>query len=234
MIDFYTLTSPNTQKIFLMLEECDLEYRLIYVDVWAGEQYKPEFTKINPNRKVPAIIDHDGPDGEPYTVIESGAILQYLAEKTGRFLPNVKVKRYETLQWLVLQVASLGPMCGQLVHFSRDAITGNEYSTSRYRSEVNRLFDLYDDRLATHRYVACDEYTIADIAAFPWLRHVNLLKIDLSSRPSIKRWIDEIEQRPATKKMLAWLPIATTKSSRDIATEDDKDRFFGRGKYARA
>lgn len=234
MIDFYTLTSPNTQKVFLMLEECGLEYRMHYVDVWAGEQYTPEFTKINPNRKIPVIIDHEGPQGQPYTVIESGAILQYLAEKTGKFLPASKVGRYEALQWLTLQVASVGPMCGQLVHFTRDAVEGNAYAASRYRTEVNRLFDLYNDRLAQHRYVAGDEYTIADMAAFPWLRHVGLLKIDLSSRPHVKRWIDEIEQRPAGQKLIEWLPIAASKSSRDRATQDNKDRFFNRGKYARA
>lgn len=234
MIDFYTLTSPNVQKIFVMLEECGLEYRMHYVDVWAGQQYTPEFTRLNANRKVPVIVDHEGPGGRPYTLIESGAILTYLADKTGMFLSQDKVKRYDTLQWLMVQVASVGPMCGQLVHFTRDAPEGNNYAARRYRSEVNRLFDLYNDRLAAQPYVGCDEYSIADMAAFPWLRSTQLLKMDLSTRPHLKRWIAEIEQRPAVQKLLAWLPIAATKSSRDVATEDQKDRFFNRGKYARA
>ena len=231
MIDFYTLTSPNTQKVFLMLEECCLEYQMHYVDVWSGAHHSPEFTKLNPNRKIPVIVDHDGPDGLPYTVIESGAILQYLAEKTGKFLPASGRPRYEVLQWLTLQVASVGPMCGQLVHFTRDAMVANEYSARRYRSEVNRLLDLYDGRLAEHRYVAGSDYTIADMAAFPWLRREDLLKVELATRPHLHRWVKEIEARPATRKMLEWLPVAASKSSRDVATEDDKDRFFNRGKY---
>jgi GST-like protein len=134
MIDFYALTSPNVQKTFVMLEECGLLYNIKPVDVWAGEQFTPEFTKINPLLKVPAIVDHDGPGGKPYTVIESGAILIYLAEKTGKFIPHEPVARYETLQWVVLQVANVGPMSGQHVHFSKFAGPGNDYSASRYRT----------------------------------------------------------------------------------------------------
>ena len=144
MIDFYALTSPNVQKIFLMLEECGLPYNIKPVDVWAGEQFTPEFTKINPLLKVPAIVDHDGPGGKPYTVIESGAILIYLAEKTGKFIPHEPVARYETLQWVVLQVANVGPMSGQHVHFSKFAGPGHDYSAVRYRTQVIKLFDLYE------------------------------------------------------------------------------------------
>src|SRR5262245_50103026 len=153
MIDFYALTSPNVQKIFIMLEECGLPYNIKPVDVWAGEQFAPEFAKINPLLKVPAIVDSDGPDGKPYTVIESGAILIYLAEKTGKFIPHQPVARYETLQWVVLQVANVGPMGGQHVHFSKFAGPGNDYSASRYRTQVLKLFDLYEQRLSTRPYV---------------------------------------------------------------------------------
>src|SRR5512144_253186 len=149
MIDFYALTSPNVQKIFIMLEECGLPYNIKPVDVWAGDQFTPEFAKINPLLKVPAIVDSDGPGGKPYTVIESGAILIYLAEKTGKFIPHEPVARYDTLQWLILQVANVGPMSGQHVHFSKFAGPGNDYSARRYRTQVIKLFDLYEARWAS-------------------------------------------------------------------------------------
>jgi GST-like protein len=229
MIDFYALTSPNVQKIFIMLEECELPYILKPVDVWNAEQFTPEFTRINPLQKVPAIVDTDGPAGAPYTVIESGAILLYLAEKTGKFIPHDPVKRYDTVQWLMVQMANVGPMCGQLVHFSRYAPAGNDYGHSRYRTQVNKLFDLYDQRLAKQPYVVGDEYTIADMAAFPWLRNVDLLAIDLGKRPHVKAWIDRISARDGVKRAMA--KVAQIKSSRDTASDDAKDRFLARGKY---
>jgi GST-like protein len=231
MIDLYALTSPNVQKIFIMLEECELPYNVKTVDVWKAEQFTPEFTKINPLQKVPAIVDHDGPGGKPYTLIESGAILMYLAEKTGKFIPHDPVKRYDTLQWLVVQVANLGPMSGQVVHFSKFAGPGQEYAISRYRTVLNKLYDTYEERLNGRAYVAGDEYTIADIAAFPWLRNVELLGIDIAKYPRIKAWIDKITARDAVKR--AYAKIGAIKSVRDSATDDDKDRYFGRGKYAR-
>jgi len=223
MIDFYALTSPNVQKIFIMLEECGLPYNIKPVDVWAGEQFAPEFAKINPLLKVPAIVD---------TVIESGAILIYLAEKTGKFIPHEPVARYDTLQWLTVQVANLGPMSGQHVHFSKFAGGGNDYSASRYRTQVLKLFDLYEQRLSARPYVAGDEYTIADMAAWPWLRNFELLAIDPGKYPTIKKWVDKIATRDAVKRALA--QVGTLKSVRDKASDDQKDRFFGRGKYAKA
>jgi GST-like protein len=232
MIDFYALTSPNVQKIFIMLEECGLPYTMHPVDVWKGDQFAPEFTKINPLQKVPAIVDSDGPAGKPYTVIESGAILMYLAEKTGKFIPHDPLKRNDVIQWLMVQMANLGPMSGQLVHFSRFAPAGNDYGHSRYRTMVNKIFDVYEQRLATQPYVAGGEYTIADIAAFPWLRNVELLAIDLGKRPHVKAWVDKITARDAVKR--AYAKIGQIKSVRDTATDDAKDRYFGRGKYAMA
>jgi GSH-dependent disulfide-bond oxidoreductase len=233
MIDLYALTSPNVQKVFLMLEELELPYNTILVDIWKGEQFTPEFTKLNPNQKVPAIVDHEGPGGKPVSVFESGAILIYLAEKTGRFIPADPIARLEALQWLMIQMGGLGPMSGQFVHFTRYAPPGNhDYAVSRYRSEVNRLFDLYDTRLRDRAYVCGGDYSVADIAAFPWLRNVELLGVDLASRPQLKRWIDTIAARPAAQRMLA--KIGTIKSARDTASDDMKDRIFGRGKYARA
>jgi GST-like protein len=231
MIDFYGLTSPNVQKIFIMLEETGLPYNFKAVDVWASAQHSPEFAKLNPNKKIPTIVDSEGPGGKPYTVFESGAILMYLAEKTGKFIPHDPVKRYDTLQWLVVQVANVGPMSGQVVHFSRFAGPGQDYAISRYRTVLNKLYDIYEERLSTRPYVIGDEYTIADIAAFPWLRNVELLGIDLAKRPHVKAWIDKLNARDAVKR--AYAKIGAIKSVRDNATEDDKDRYFGRGKYAR-
>lgn len=232
MIDFYALTSPNVQKIFIMLEECELPYNTHIVDVWKGDQFTPEFTRINPLQKVPAIVDSDGPGGKPYTVIESGVILMYLADKAGKFVPRDKIAWFEVMQWLMVQMANLGPMSGQLVHFSKFAGPGQDYGHSRYRTMVNKLFDIYDERLASRPYVAGDEYSIADIAAFPWLRNVELLAVDLGKRPHVKAWVEKIGARDAVKRALA--KVATIKSVRDTATDDAKDRYFGRGKYARA
>jgi GST-like protein len=231
MIDLYALTSPNVVKVFLILEECELPYKVIPVDVWKGDQFSPEFTRINPNQKIPAIVDHEGPGGRPITIIESGAILQYLGEKTGKFIPKDSRARYEMLQWLMLQMASVGPMFGQLVHFSRFAPKGNDYGATRYRSEVLRLFDLCEQRLSNHPFIGGSEYTIADMAFWPWLRNYELLGIDISSRPNIAAWVKKIAERDGIKRALAKVGALT--STRDSATDDNKDRFFGRGKYAR-
>src|SRR5450830_1628561 len=202
MIDLYALTSPNVQKIFIMLEECQLPYNTKIVDVWKGDQFSPEFSKINPLHKVPAIVDSDGPAAKPYTVIESGAILLYLAEKTRKFLPADPVKRFDTLQWLIVQVANLGPMSGQLVHFSKYAPSGQDYGASRYSTQVNKLYDLYEQRLATQAYVGCDEYTIADIAAFPGCAISSCLRLICrsvrTSRPGSTRL------PPATASSAPW------------------------------
>jgi GST-like protein len=232
MIDLYALTSPNVQKVFIMLEECELPYNTKYIDVWKGDHFTPEFTKINPNQKIPAIVDSDGPGGKPYTVIESGAILLYLADKAGKFMPADKAKYFEVMQWLMLQMANVGPMCGQHVHFSKFASPGSDYGVKRYRTMVEKLFDLYNDRLKDRDYVAGGEYTVADIAAFPWLRNIELMAVDLSNRLHLKAWIDRLNARDAVKR--AYAKIGAIKSVRDTATDDAKDRYFGRGKYARA
>jgi GST-like protein len=232
MIDLYALTSPNVQKVFIMLEETGLPYNTKYIDVWKGDQFTPEFTKINPMQKIPAIVDSDGPGGKPYTVFESGAILMYLADKSGKFMPKDKAAAFEVTQWVMLQMANLGPMCGQHVHFSKFSPPGNDYGISRYKTNVNKIFDVYNERLADREFVAGGEYSIADIAAFPWLRNTDFLGIDISSRPNVKRWVDKLNARDAVKRAMA--KVAEIKSVRDSATDDAKDRYFGRGKYARA
>jgi GST-like protein len=232
MIDLYALTSPNVQKVFIALEELQLPYRPIFVDVWKGEHFGDEFGRINPNRKIPAIVDHDGPGGKPQTVIESGAILMYLADKTGKLLPKDPAKRSEALQWMMVQMASIGPMSGQVVHFSKFAPKGNDYALSRFKTELNRLWDVHEDRLKQSPFIGGDEYSVADIALYPWLRNYDFTGMSVEGRPAIKKYIDTITARPAVQKMLSILP--TIKSSRDTASDDEKDRLFGRGKYARA
>jgi GST-like protein len=232
MIDFYALTSPNVQKIYIMLEETSLPYKEIFVDVWKGDQYSPEFLRINPNNKIPAIVDHDGPGGKPYTVFESGAILMYLAEKTGRLLPKDTAQRYEVLQWLMIQLTGIGPMFGQLTHFKLFAPKGgDDYALKRYQSEVKRLYDVLERRLGQSPYLGGGDYTIADIATFPWTRNHDAQGVPFTDKPNLTRWFDAIAARPAVKAALA--KIAQIKSNRETASEDQKDRFFGRGKYAR-
>src|SRR6201994_1259704 len=196
MIDLYALTSPNVQKIYIMLEECGLPYKEQFVDVWKGEQYKPEFAKINPNNKIPAIVDHDGPGGKPYTVIESGAILMYLADKTGKFLPKEMAQPYEVIQWLMVQLTGVGPMFGQLTHFKLFAGSGNDYAMTRYQTEVKRLYEVLEKRLGESKYLGGDDYTIADIATFPWTRNHDNMGVKWENNPNLKRWFETIAARP--------------------------------------
>jgi GST-like protein len=233
MIDFYGLTSPNVQKVFIMLEETGLAYNFKPVDVWASAQHAPEFAKLNPNKKIPVIVDTEGPSGKPYTVFESGAILMYLAEKTGKFLPKDMAKKYDVIQWLMVQMSGIGPAFGNFTHFNLFAPKpGNEYAFSRYKTEMLRLYDLVDTRLGQAKYLGGDEYSIADMATFPWTRQHAAHGVKIEQMANFKRWFEDISARPAVKAMIA--KQADIKSSRETATDDNKDRFFNRGKYARA
>ncbi|MBV9432826.1 MAG: glutathione S-transferase N-terminal domain-containing protein, partial [Hyphomicrobiales bacterium] len=175
MITLYGMTSPNVVKIIIALEELGEPYELKTIDVFKGEQFDPDFVKLNPNAKVPVIVDSDGPGGKPYTVFESGAILLYLAEKTGKFLPTERKARYDVMQWLTVQLTGVGPMFGQLVHFVRFAPQGNDYSVSRYRTQVKRVCDVLEARLGEAAYLGGAEYSIADMATFPWARNLKML-----------------------------------------------------------
>jgi len=234
MIDLYALTSPNVQKIYIMLEETKLPYKEHFIDVLKGEQYSPDFIKINPNSKIPTIVDHEGPGGKPYTVFESGAILLYLAEKTGKFLPQDPAKKYEVLQWLMFQLTNIGPMFGQFVHFKlfppKDK--DNTYPMSRYQTEVKRLYEVMEKRLAHSAYLGGADYSIADIATFPWTRNHDMQGVKWEDNPNLARWFKSIDERPAVKAALA--KVGAIKSNRDSANDDQKDRFFNRGRYARA
>jgi GST-like protein len=234
MIDLYALTSPNVQKIYIMLEETKLPYKEHFVDVWKSDQHDPAFIKINPNSKVPTIVDHEGPGGKPYTVIESGAILMYLAEKTGKFLPKDMAKKYDALQWMMIQMTGVGPMFGQLFHFKMYAPKDKDtsYSLARFQTEVKRLYEVLEKRLAQAPYLGGDEYTIADIATFPWTRMHDMQGVKWEDNPNLARWFKSIDERPAVKAAL--VKIGAIKSHREHATDDQKDRFFNRGRYARA
>ena len=200
MIDVYSWATPNGHKVHIMLEECGLAYRAIPVDIGAGDQFKPDFLAISPNNKIPAIIDPAGPDGKPISMFESGAILLYLAAKTGKFLPAGDRARYRVLEWLMFQMGSVGPMLGQTHHFRMYAPEKLEYAVDRYSNEAKRLYGVIDRRLAQSAWLGGDEYSIADIATFPWLRSWERQGIVLAEFPNVQAWFEKIAARPAVQR----------------------------------
>jgi GST-like protein len=203
MIDLYTWGTPNGRKVSIMLEECGLEYRVHSIDIGKGDQFKPEFVTINPNSKIPAIVDSEGPDGKPMSLFESGAILIYLAGKTGKFLPQSVRDKYDALQWLMFQMGGVGPMFGQAHHFIRAKKDEIPYGTERYVKEAKRLYGVMDKHLASRPYLAAGEYTIADIATYPWAARHGWHRVDLAEFPNVKRWFDTISRRPAVARGMA-------------------------------
>jgi GSH-dependent disulfide-bond oxidoreductase len=236
MIDLYGMGSPNVVKIYIALEELELPYTVHPIDVFGGQQFSADFVRRNPNAKVPLIVDHAGPGGQPYTVFESGAILLYLAEKTLRLLPTDMAARYEVIQWLMVQMTGLGPMSGQLIHFIRFAPGGNEYARSRYATQVHRLFQVIDARLAQVPYLGGATYSIADIATFPWLRLADvLIGTEKTKYPNVQRWVDTIAARPAViRAMKAVDEVRARTTQFDKADPDVVDKVMGRGQYATA
>ncbi len=200
MIEVYSWPTPNGHKVHIMLEECGLPYRAIPVDIGAGAQFEPAFLALSPNNKVPALTDPDGPDSEPITLFESGAILLYLAGKTGRFLPTDTRGKYEALQWLMFQMGGVGPMLGQAHHFRVYAPEKIPYAVDRYSSEARRLYGVLNRRIARSRYLGGSEYGIVDIAVYPWLRSWKSQGIDWNEFPHLKGWFDEVGARPAVKR----------------------------------
>ena len=205
MIDLYTWSTPNGRKASVMLEECALPYNLRPINIGRNEQFAPDFVKINPNSKIPAIVDSDGPDGRPIAVFESGAILIYLAEKTGKFMPKDARARMGALQWLMFQMGGVGPMFGQAHHFLRFAPEKIPYAMERYSKETRRLYGVLDARLKETPYLA-GEYSIADIATYPWVARHEWHMVDLKAFPAVKRWYDAIGARPAVAKGMAVPP----------------------------
>ena len=228
MIDLYTAATPNGQKVHIMLEETGLDYTEHYVSIDKGEQFAAEFLKISPNNKIPAIVDHDGPNGETVSVFESGCILLYLAEKTGRFLPVSPLARIETLEWLFWQMGGFGPMLGQAHHFRAYAPERIQYAYDRYSNEAQRLYQVLDRRLDGRDFVAAGDYTIADMAIFPWCRLHGRQGQNLAAHPNVKRWFDAIAARPAVTRDMAKLE---DKADQKKWSDDDWSNLFGADQY---
>lgn len=199
MIDLYTWSTSNGRKASIMLEELGADYTVHPIDIGKGDQFTPEYLAINPNGKIPAIVDSDGPGGAPITVFESGAILIYLAEKYGRFLPTKPVARIEVIQWLMFQMGGIGPIFGQVHHFLRAAKEKVPYGIERYGTEARRLYGVLDRRLDGRDHLAGDGYSIADIATWPWVLRHEWQEIDLAEYPNVKRWFDAVGSRPAVQ-----------------------------------
>ena len=196
-IDLYTWKTSNGKKATIMMEECGLDYRIHPIDISTDYQFADDFVKVNPNSKIPAIVDHDGPNGGSFTVIESGAILMYLAEKTGLFLPKEMEKKYEVIQWVMFQMGGVGPIFGQVHHFKRAAKETVPYAINRYYNECRRLYGVLDARLSEREYIANDAVSIADFCTLPWVFRHDWQEIDLTDFSNVNRWYDTMMQRPA-------------------------------------
>ena len=229
MIEVYSWATPNGHKVHIMLEETGLPYHVTPVNIGAGDQFAPDFLAISPNNKIPAIVDPDGPDGKPISVFESGAILVYLASKTGRFMPEDVRGRYRVLEWLMFQMGSIGPMLGQTHHFRLYAPEKLAYAIDRYTNETKRLYGVMDKRRGSSRYIAGDEYTIADIAIFPWLRSWKNQGIDWNDYPHLKGWFDEIAGRPAVQRGVEVLAHLR----KPLVDDKAREVLFGAQQYQR-
>jgi GST-like protein len=227
MIEVYSWATPNGHKVHIMLEECGLPYRVHAIDIGAGDQFTPEFLAISPNNKIPAIVDPNGPDGEPMSMFESGAILLYLASKTGKLLPASTRGKFEVMEWLMFQMGGIGPMLGQAHHFRIYAPEKIDYAINRYTNEAKRLYGVLDKRMGMHKYVAGSSYSIADIAIFPWLRSWKNQGIDWVDFPNLKGWFDEIAARPAVQRGVDVL----AGHRRPLVDDRSRDVLFGATQY---
>ena len=226
-IQLYSWATPNGVKVSILLEELGLPYQAHPINIGAGDQFTPEFLKISPNNKIPAIVDPDGPGGTPYSVFESGAILLYLAHKTGRFWPEDPRALFDMMQWLMFQMGGVGPMLGQAHHFRQYAPEQIEYAVNRYTNEAGRLYGVMDKRLGASRFLAGDDYSLADIATFPWTRSIERQGHTLDEFPNVKRWFAEIDARPAVKKGVTVL----TEFRKEGFDAKARDLLFGKGQY---
>lgn len=200
MIELHSTPTPNGQKVIIMLEECGLEWTHVDVSIRLGDQFAPDFLKLSPNNKIPAIIDTDGPGGGRYTMMESGAILIYLAEKTGKFLPADERACFDCLQWLIFQMAHVGPMFGQAHHFNNYAKEKIPYAMDRYNNEQARLYTVLENRLGASEWIGCGEYSIADMANYPWVKGWENYGVDAAAHPNFMRWIGAMEARSAVQR----------------------------------
>jgi GSH-dependent disulfide-bond oxidoreductase len=227
MIDLYFWPTPNGFKITIYCEEVGLPYKIIPVNIGRGDQFQPEFLKISPNNRMPAIIDHDGPGSQPFSLFESGAILIYLGDKTGKLLPKEPRDRYQVMQWLMFQMGGIGPMLGQAHHFRMYAPEKLPYAVDRYTNEARRLYNVMDKQLAQHEYLA-GEYSIADIATFPWILPHRMQGLELEEFPNVNRWFRAIRGRPAVEKGLSVMADQINRAPMD---EKAKDILFGKTQF---
>lgn len=231
MIKVYSWPTPNGHKVHIMLEECGFrlgrDWQAFPINIGAGDQFKPEFLEISPNNKIPALVDPQGPDGKPISLFESGAILLYLAAKTGKLLPKTDRQKFEVLQWLMFQMGGVGPMLGQAHHFRVYAPEKIDYAVNRYTNEAKRLYGVMNRQLAKHRYIAGNSYSIADIAIFPWLRSWQNQGIDWADYPQLKAWFDKIADRPAVKRGVAVLADLR----KPLTGDTERDILFGKTQY---
>lgn len=232
MIEVYSWPTPNGHKVHIMLEECGYQlgrdWRAHPIHIGQGDQFAPDFLRISPNNKIPALVDPHGPDGQPISLFESGAILVYLAAKTGQFMPDTDRGKYEVLQWLMFQMGGVGPMLGQNHHFRQYAPETIPYAIDRYTNEAKRLYGVMDRQLANRPYIAGDTYTIADMAIYPWLRNWKNQGIDWADHPKLKDWYDKMEARPAVVRGCAVLADLRK------PLQDDKkamETLFGKTQY---
>tara|TARA_B100001142_G_C14303657_1_gene643892 strand:+ start:499 stop:1194 length:696 start_codon:yes stop_codon:yes gene_type:complete len=228
VIDVYSWPTPNGRKVHIMLEECGLEYNAHPINIGKAEQFKPDFLEISPNNRIPAITDDQGPDGNPISLFESGAILIYLAEKTDKFLPKDQRLKYETIQWLMFQMGGVGPMFGQSNHFSHYAVEKIPYAIDRYVNESRRLYSVMDKRLAQAKYLAGNDYSIADIATHPWAQGFERRGVNENEYPNVKRWVELIHNRPAVKRGIQVL--ANQRSSGNF-TSAEREVLFGKTQF---
>ena len=230
MIEVWTWPTPNGHKVHIALEELGLAYKVIPVNIGKGDQFKAEFLAINPNHRIPAIVDPDGPGGKPLKLFESAAILIYLSEKAGgKLIPQDPVGRYVCLEWVMFQMGGIGPMFGQYNHFANYAVQKIPYAIDRYTNEVRRLHRVLDKRLAEAVWLAGDEYSMADIITFPWIRNPERRNINLIEYPNLKRWYDAIEERPAVRRGMA---VLTEYQRKEPMTDAQRDILFGRTQFA--
>ena len=227
MIEVYSWATPNGHKVHIMLEECGLPYRVHPIDIGAGDQFAADFLAISPNNKIPAIVDPDGPDGKPISIFESGAILLYLAGKTGQLMPDSVRDKYAVLEWLMFQMGGVGPMLGQAHHFRIYAPEKIPYAVERYSNEAKRLYGVMNKQLAKNKYIAGKQYSIADIAIFPWLRSWKNQGIDWTDHPHLKGWFDEIAARPAVKRGVDVLAA----QRKPISDDKAREILFGATQY---
>ncbi len=228
-IELYTWPTPNGFKVSIFLEEAGVPYTVHAIDIGAGDQFDPDFLKISPNNKMPAMVDPEGPDGQPYSLFESGAILIYLAEKYGRFWPQSHPARHDTIKWLMWQMGGFGPMLGQANHFRVYAPEKLPYAIDRYTNEARRLYSVLDRRLGEAAYLAGDDYSIADMATFPWTRSYERHELSIDDFPNFKRWFEEINERPAVKRGLQVLADRRPPK----LTDDARRNLFGEAQYQR-